>query len=348
MPHTRWNPEGRALWPLVWRDARWPVYVMAAHVALAVAVDVAGLLPVARNLLLNVPAFVTMLAVSALVLPVLLGVSRLRHHSWRAAQRRYLTLRPVIGVLVVAVFVAEESQIHEAFKRLLGRVNPFRWDAALSHASILLHGGVPAWRWLNPVFHAPRLTAALDTLYLGWFPIVFVLGCLLAWLPRRRLRQRALLTWGLVWLGLGTVLAQIFSSAGPVYYHHVVSGPDPYAPLMAHLDSVNTVLPLGAVRLHASVWANLHRVHDLRWLHISAFPSMHVAVPAVFACLWWRQWRPAGVLLWAVTVIILIGSIYLGWHYAVDGYAAILGVLACWWLAGRLLRRRPARRTVES
>ena len=26
----------------------------------------------------------------------------------------------------------------------------------------------------------------------------------------------------------------------------------------------------------------------------------------------------------------------LAWHYAIDGYAGILGALACWWLAGRL------------
>jgi hypothetical protein len=348
MPRIRWNPEGRARWPLVWRDARWPVYVMAAHVALAVAVDVAGLLPVARNLLLNIPAFLTMLAVSALVLPVLLGVSRLRHHSWRAAQRRYLTLRSVIGVLVVAAFVAQESQMHEAFKRLIGRAqNPFRWDSALSEASIWLHGGQPAWRWLDPIFHSPAMTAALDVAYLGWFPIIFAFGCLVAWLPRRGLRRRSLCAWGLVWVGLGTVLAQLVSSAGPVYYHYVVPGPDPYGPLLAHLAQVNAIMPLEAITLQHDIWANLQRPHDFWWLHISAFPSMHVALPALFGLVGLRWWRPLGVLLLAFLPIILIGSIYLAWHYPIDGYVAILGVLGCWWLAGRLTYHATFRNTSQ-
>lgn len=28
--------------------------------------------------------------------------------------------------------------------------------------------------------------------------------------------------------------------------------------------------------------------------------------------------------------MILFGSVYLGWHYAVDGYVAIIGVLLIW------------------
>jgi hypothetical protein len=182
------------------------------------------------------------------------------------------------------------------------------------------------------------MTAALDSLYIGWIPIVFLMGCVVAWLPGRGQRTRALCCWGLVWVGLGTVLAQLFSSAGPVYYHHLVPGPDPYAPLLAHLDSVNAALPLSALSLQADIWANHLRVHDLPWLHISAFPSLHVALPMFFGVVMWRVWRPLSVLLLGLTVLILCGSIYLAWHYALDGYVSILGVLACWWLAGRVRR----------
>jgi hypothetical protein len=37
--------------------------------------------------------------------------------------------------------------------------------------------------------------------------------------------------------------------------------------------------------------------------------------------------------------MILVGSVHLGWHYAIDGYAAIIGTWAIWWIVGRLLER---------
>ncbi len=240
--------------------------------------------------------------------------------------------------------------MNEAFKRYIGRPeNPFRWDATFAHLSATLSGGMPAFHWLNPIFHPPNLTVALDQAYVLWFPLVFYLGAAVAWMPRRGLRERALLCWGLVWIVLGTVLAQIFSSAGPVYYHHVVAGPDPYASLMAHLDSVNARIPLVAVELQSEIWSNLQRTHDLAWLHISAFPSIHVALPVFFGIVFFRVWRGLGLFLFGVTGIIICGSIYLGWHYAIDSYASIIGVALLWWMAGRAIRlSRRSRRSLWS
>ena len=54
--------------------------------------------------------------------------------------------------------------------------------------------------------------------------------------------------------------------------------------------------------------------------------------------LWlWRRW--AGVLGWLMVAVTLFGSVALGWHYAVDGYAALVGMLALWWVAGRIVWR---------
>jgi hypothetical protein len=344
MSRSRWNPEGGALWPLVWRDTRWPAYVVAAHAALGLAADAFGILPVRQYMRWNGHSLMVMLRGSLLLLAILLVADLLCHRSFSRVQRRYLTARSAIGVGVVCLFVAQEGQMHEAFKRFIGRPeNPFRWDATFSHISILLHGGVPAWRWLDYVFHPAARTQALDLAYFAWFPVIFYMGCLIAWLPRRGLRTRALCCWGFIWIGLGTVLAQLFSSAGPVYYHHVVAGPDPYAPLMAHLAAVSQHTPIIALQIQDALWANLPRAKDLAWLHISAFPSLHVALPAFFALVTWRLWRPLGVALVAFTAIILMGSIYLGWHYPIDGYLSILAVIGCWWLAGRLIRQTTRR-----
>jgi hypothetical protein len=44
-------------------------------------------------------------------------------------------------------------------------------------------------------------------------------------------------------------------------------------------------------------------------------------------------------LLTAYAVIIFIGSVHLGWHYALDGYLGIAGVWLIWKFAGFVLGR---------
>jgi uncharacterized membrane protein len=59
----------------------------------------------------------------------------------------------------------------------------------------------------------------------------------------------------------------------------------------------------------------------------------------LFALVGWRTSRLLGWLFTAYACVILIGSVHLGWHYAVDGYFSIAGALLIW--AGvRLLLRR--------
>ena len=50
-----------------------------------------------------------------------------------------------------------------------------------------------------------------------------------------------------------------------------------------------------------------------------------------------RRWP--GRLFALYGLIILLGSVHLGWHYAVDGYVSILAVPMLWWLSGVLVRR---------
>ncbi|MBA2459086.1 MAG: hypothetical protein H0V43_09070 [Gemmatimonadales bacterium] len=46
---------------------------------------------------------------------------------------------------------------------------------------------------------------------------------------------------------------------------------------------------------------------------------------------------------WLYVVLILLGSVHLNGHYAIDGYVSILGALAVWPLSAWLVRRyRPA------
>jgi membrane-associated phospholipid phosphatase len=56
---------------------------------------------------------------------------------------------------------------------------------------------------------------------------------------------------------------------------------------------------------------------------VAAFPSLHVAVAAMFTCFLYRLHPILGWLAAGYTAIIEIGSVTLGWHYAIDGYFSI-------------------------
>lgn len=71
-------------------------------------------------------------------------------------------------------------------------------------------------------------------------------------------------------------------------------------------------------------------------------PSMHVATAVLFIFGGFGIHR---VLGWAMVVygsIILVGSVHLAWHYAVDGYVSIAITVFFLWLAGILARKQIA------
>ena len=74
---------------------------------------------------------------------------------------------------------------------------------------------------------------------------------------------------------------------------------------------------------------------------ISAMPSLHVALATLFAIIAWQCQRWLGALLAVFALVTQIGSVVLGWHYAVDGYAGALLAYGCWMGAGALVRRVP-------
>ncbi len=220
------------------------------------------------------------------------------------------------------------------FKGNIAYLNPFAWDEALMRLDAWLHGGRQPWEWLAPLLSPGVVTFIVNVAYNFWFFVA--VGALLWAVGMRRpdeARIRFLFAFLFVWIVGGSLMALFFSSAGPAYYSRLGLSPDPYVPLMEHLRTVARSWPIWALETQDMLWRH-YLEKNVELGGISAFPSMHNAQATLVALLAWRVNRRAGWLLTAFAAGIAIGSVWLGWHYAVDAHAGIALAVVGWWLAG--------------
>jgi hypothetical protein len=266
------------------------------------------------------------------------GVARLRARSWPGMGRLlwsegWLTERPLRHVLM-SVSLAAFFWAFASWKSTIPLVHPFGWDQRLWSLGAQLHGGQPDVL-LAPIFGAPRTIIALDSLYETWWFALFGLLLWQVWQRDLARAKRFLLAFALVWIVLGIFLATAFSSAGPCYAG-LITGTHRFDELFARLNAANAISPLTALQAQGYLWAAYVRGIVPPGGGISAFPSLHVAGAVLAALAVSERNRAVGVLAWVYMVLVWISSIMLGWHYSLDGYVAVLGVTACWWVAGWL------------
>ncbi len=257
--------------------------------------------------------------------------------TWRAFAERNLSPQTLLPAVLLLGLVGLVSSTFVSYKALIPEINPFSWDAAFRDLDSWLHGGRHPWELLAPVFGSASMIDFLDTVYVMWFPALILTIVWQAWNGRDPLRAQFFLTYGLTWIVLGLFLAVAFSSAGPCYYLDVVGEPSTYDDLMRHLSDIDRTRPLLALEIQEHLWNAYSGKADSRYEGISAMPSMHVAMATLMVVVHWRVNRLAGILAGVFAVLILIGSVMLGWHYAVDGYVGAVLVMPVWWFSGRFL-----------
>lgn len=223
------------------------------------------------------------------------------------------------------------------WKNLVARILGFSWDPAFAHLDRLVHFGHAPHELLMAVIGFPLATYLINMNYLAWFHVLFV-ACFVAAFQTDRsfLRQRFLFALLLGWTIGGCLLANLLSSAGPVFYGHVTGDNDLYAGLFRYLDAVNWHFPLATLELQGFLWSSYQDTPS--YSSISAMPSMHVTIAALIflAVRDVNRW-----LAWATgifAVLIVIGSVQLGWHYAIDGYLGLAVAFLAWAIAAPIAR----------
>ena len=247
----------------------------------------------------------------------------------------YLTRERLLNALPIILFMPLFMSTFTSFKTLIPIINQFSWDSKFARFDATIHGGFQAWQLCHSIFGHHFLTSLLNYFYNLW---LLVMLAVLYWqtfsLRDLRLRMQFFLSFTLAWILLGTIAATIFSSAGPCFYGRVVDGDDIYQPLMEQLVVAQKSSPVWALDTQEKLWKEYKESKIDLGNGISAMPSMHVSMVFLFALLGWRSNRLIGIMFSIYVIIIMIGSVHLGWHYAIDGYVAILGTLVIWHCVG--------------
>jgi membrane-associated phospholipid phosphatase len=108
---------------------------------------------------------------------------------------------------------------------------------------------------------------------------------------------------------------------------------------MEYLRDANETYTVWALHGQEMLWESYVNSEVKQITGISAMPSMHISMAFLFVLVGLRANRVIGILLIVFAVLNMIGCVYLGWHYAIDGYAVIVCTWLLWWAVGRLIKR---------
>lgn len=277
-----------------------------------------------------------------------------RTHDWparRLAVARTLAPDPVgrfvSGLIALASFIIFMGSF-TTFKNLMpDLMGGFLFDRVQADIDRILHFGHDPGPVLIQVFDAPFVRRAIEWNYsvlwslLGFLPIYFIAVSASA----DRLRLRYFMTIFAVWSVLGSLLACLFLSAGPAFYGHVTGDVSRFAPLLAFLADT-TSGGASAARFQAYLWDNFISGTPALGTGISAFPSVHVGLAMMHALFLRELSRTAGLIGFGYVAVVTMSSIYLGWHYAIDGYVSIIVVAVLYAVLKRLFRSSAARESL--
>lgn len=249
----------------------------------------------------------------------------------------------VVSGLVLMLAVGLFMGVFTSVKTMLPQFATFTWDRPFAELDAKLFGGVDPWRLLHPIMGHLAVSKVVEFCYAGvWMLLVCAAPAWAAMSERMaHQRHRFLITYFLCWILLGNLMAGIFYSAGPCFYEHITGDSSRYAELIAYHASTPQDIR-SAYSLQEWLWTLYQQGRTELGSGISAFPSLHVAMATLAAIAGFTVNRWMGALGIAWAGLIFAGSIHLGWHYAVDGLASMLGVVLIWFALHPLKKPLPA------
>ncbi|MEE8371843.1 MAG: phosphatase PAP2 family protein [Sphingomonadales bacterium] len=255
--------------------------------------------------------------------------------------------RQLANLLVPLLLLPFFMSAFTSFKSMIPEIVPFYLDNAFMIADKALHLGWHPWELTHGLFGGETASVVINAFYHMWF---FFMWGGMVWhlinLGNRAHRLQFLLAFTLAWMLLGSLAALALSSAGPVYFGEVTGLADPFRVLMERLYEIDAAVMaqtgsggLPALGVQELLWGFYTSGDTTYGSGISAMPSLHVAIMALIAMSSYRIHPLFGQVMWLMTAMILLGSVHLGWHYALDGYVSIGLAVLIWRLSGWITAR---------
>lgn len=241
--------------------------------------------------------------------------------------RPRLALLSALAFALAGCFIL--SFTFSAVKTTMPSILPYYADPFFAKLDRLLHFGIDPWVLTHRLTDIIPPNLPQLVYYNLWFLPAFFFPMFLVLIDNDTNRvARFLFIYVFVWIVLGNLLALLSLSAGPVYYDRIVAVPD-FAALTQSLQT-SGLAEASIGRLQDAMWQYLEQTNQMLGPGISAFPSVHVGVAAVIAVYAFERHWAAGAVFGTYLIIVQFLSVYLGWHYAVDGYFSILVVVVLW------------------
>jgi PAP2 superfamily len=283
----------------------------------------------------------------ALFLALMLGAAARFTQRNHPAHERFGGERAVL-LIAIALLVGSTIPVFGIFKQFVLPLRGFPLDPALDMIDRLLFLGHDPWRVTHALLPSFYAAVFFDRLYSLWMPMMaaFPLFVVIA-LKNPGDRVRLIGCWLISWIVIGGLAAWILGSAGPCYYTALIGPHAGFADLHVLLTQQAALashagLPIAALDFQPMLLAAYNSGEYAPAGGISAAPSMHVAMATLFAIGGFRVGRWLGWAMVAFTAAIWIGSVHLGWHYAVDGLISVVLMLGIWRASALLVRRLSA------
>ncbi|MGE0503302.1 MAG: phosphatase PAP2 family protein [Rhizobiaceae bacterium] len=244
----------------------------------------------------------------------------------------------VSGMALLQVMMLFQGTFTSVKNALVVWQGGFPHDRVQADIDRWLHFGVDPWRWLQPVLGYDWVRLGVEWNYnVLWFVLCFGALFFVVTSPKASaIRTRYVVAFMLAWIVVGNLIAGPFMSAGPAFYGLVTGDEARFAEQLAFLAR-GAGQPNSAAAYQEYLWS-LHAAGQTGFgSGISAFPSMHVALAMLNALFLADHSRRLGLAAYAYVAVIVVSSVYLAWHYAIDGYVAIAVVAAIHFALKRLM-----------
>ena len=271
--------------------------------------------------------FVVFMPVVALLCDAFYVIHRFNHRRALVFRRVFSSHRlaylvaGMLCLMALSLFQSAFTAVKTALPIIAGG---FPYDNAHAALDRLIHFNTDPWRFLQPLLGFDTMRLLIEWNYnVLWFVICFAVLFFMMTSPKAAgMRTRYFMCFCLVWAVIGTLLAGFFLSAGPAYYGRLTGDTERFADQLAFLARSEGSPNSAAVYQHY-LWTIYSEKRLGFGSGISAFPSVHVGLITLTALFLAEFSRKLAFPLAVYVGFIMISSVYLGWHYAIDGYVSV-------------------------